>query len=92
MCEARISSSAPVRATNSRICGAMVAGLPTNDTRGRCSGSSGSAGSRAHSADGGGSWIGWPARRLANDWRPDDDRKRASSSVSAATTFTPSIT
>jgi hypothetical protein len=36
--------------------------------------------------------LDWrPDRRLANDWRPDEARNWGSSSVSAATTFTPSI-
>jgi hypothetical protein len=92
MCDTTISSSACVRSTNSRISAATVPGAPTNETRDRRSGSPASRRSRSHSFDGGGSWIGRPERRLANDWRPDEARNRASSSVSAATTFTPSIT
>src|ERR1700675_2873492 len=92
MCDTTISSSAWVRSTKSRIGADTVPGEPTNDTRERRRGSAGSDRLRSHSVDGGGNWIGWPDRRLANDWRPDDARNRASSSVSAATTFTPSIT
>src|ERR1700675_829069 len=92
MCDTTISSSAWVRSTKSRICADTVLGEPTKDTRERRSGSVGSDRLRSHSFDGGGNWIGWPDRRLANDWRPDDARNWASSSVSAATTLTPSIT
>src|SRR5215510_5611562 len=88
MWETTMSSSARVRSTNSRISAATVPGAPTNDTRERRNGSAGSDSSRTHSFEGGGNWIGWPVRRLANDWRPDDARNRASSSVSAATTAT----
>lgn len=40
---------------------------------------------------GGGSFVGIPRRRLAYDSLPDDARKRACSSVAAATTLTPRI-
>src|SRR6202795_5064187 len=89
MCDTTISSSAWVRCTKSRICADTVPGEPTNDTRERRSGSAGSDRSRSHSFDGGGNWIGWPDRRLANDWRPDDARNRASPWVSGATAYTP---
>jgi len=73
MCDTTISSSACVRSMNSRISAATVRGAPTNETRDRRSGSPASRRSRSHSFDGGGSWIGRPERRLANDWRPDED-------------------
>src|SRR5262245_33694677 len=91
MCDTTISSSAWVRSTNSRISADTVAGEPMKDTRERRMGSPGPDKQRSHSFDGGGNWIGCPDRRLAKDWRPEDARNRASSSVSAATTLTPSI-
>ena len=50
-------------------------------------------GSRASkSSTGGGSLPGRPLRRFRKDCRRDENRRRASASVSAAKTFTPSIT
>jgi len=88
-----ISSSGCVDSMKAASPRRTVSGEPTNDTESERSTIAFSAGDQyeAMSSIGGGTWPGEPRRRLMNDCCCDVNWRRASASVSAASTLAPSM-